>query len=598
MRLIPPTSRRVFLRDLSRSSLAMSAAASVLTYPTKGQDSTSVKDPNRSDANPRVATGEQGVVATVNPLASQAAMQAFQRGGNAIDAAVAASLMLSVVDGHNSGIGGGCLALVYPADGRVVALDGREMAPGGASPEMFFRAGQPAPELSQLGPLAAGVPGLLATLERLSREHGQIDWNDALLGAAEVADAGFVISEHFARVLRNSAGDLKRFPASARVLLDESGQPWSNGHLLRQPDLAQTLRQIAEQGIAWFYQGEFAERAATHLREAGGVMAASDFANYKTLARRAIQTQYRGDSVIGFPPPSSGGIHDAQMLGMLAEFDVAGIFAESQARGLHLLLEVMKRAMADRAYWLGDADFAKVPRGLLDQDYLRQLASTIDLSRATEVKSHGQPPRAELDLFGQRKHTTHLTAADARGNVVAITQTVNTSFGCKMIVPGTGVVLNNEMDDFSIAPGVRNAFGLLGSEANVIAPGKRPLSSMSPTIVLDGDRKPILSCGAAGGPKIITAVLQLLVRVLDLDESLEQAIAAPRVHHQWSPDVAVCENALNDQTVEQLANMGHRIQRIGSAAVAQGMAMHRIAGHAPQLTAASDPRVASSAMGL
>lgn len=597
MRLVPPTSRRTFLRDLSHSSLAMSAAAGVLTYPAMGQDSTTVNDPNRLGTDSRVATGRQGVVATVNPLASQAAMQAFERGGNAIDAAVAASLMLSVVDGHNSGIGGGCLALVYQADGTVVALDGRETAPAGASPEMFFRAGQPAPELSQLGPLATGVPGLLATLERLSHEQGQIDWRDALLGAAEVADAGFVISQHFARVLRNSAEDLKRFPASARVLLDESGQPWSSGHLLRQPDLAQTLRHIAEQGIAWFYQGEFAETAAGYLHEAGGVMTASDFANYETLVRRAIQTQYRGSSVIGFPPPSSGGIHDAQMLGMLAEFDVAEIFSQSEALGLHLLLEVMKRAMADRAYWLGDADFAKVPRGLLDQDYLRQLASSIDLNRATEVKSHGLPPRADIDLFGQRKHTTHLTTADARGNVVAITQTVNTSFGCKMIVPGTGVVLNNEMDDFSIAPGVRNAFGLLGSEANVIAPGKRPLSSMSPTIVLDDDRKPILSCGAAGGPKIITTVLQVLVRVLDLGQSIEQAIAAPRVHHQWSPDVAVCENALDDQTVDQLAKMGHKIQRIGSAAVAQGIAMQRIAGDNAQLTAASDPRVASSAMG-
>lgn len=597
MRRIPPTSRRIFLRELSYSSLAMSAAAGVLALPALGQDSTTVQDPSRLDTDLRVATGRQGVVATVNRLASQAAMQAFQRGGNAIDAAVAASLMLSVVDGHNSGIGGGCLALIHLADGRVIALDGRETAPAGASPEMFFRAGQPAPELSQLGPLATGVPGLLAVLERLSREHGQIDWRDALLGAAEVADAGFVISEYFARVLRNSAEDLRRFPASARVLLDRSGQPWSSGHLLRQPDLAQTLRHIAEQGVAWFYHGEFAELAAAHLREAGGVMTASDFANYKAIARRAIQTQYRGNSVVGFPPPSSGGIHDAQMLGMLADFDVAGIFAESEARGLHLLLEVMKRAMADRAYWLGDADFTKVPRGLLDQDYLRQLASSIDLNRATEVKSHGQPPRADIDLFGQQKHTTHLTTADARGNVVAITQTVNTSFGCKMIVPGTGVVLNNEMDDFSIAPGVRNAFGLLGSEANVIAPGKRPLSSMSPTIVLSDDRKPILSCGAAGGPKIINAVLQVLVRVLDLGESIEQAIAAPRVHHQWSPDVAVCENALNDQTVDQLANMGHKIQRIGSAAVAQGIAVRRIAGQDAQLTAASDPRVASSALG-
>ncbi len=595
MRFVPPTSRRAFLRDLSHSSLAMSTAAGMLARPSQGQDS--ITDPNRSAGDSRVASGSQGVVASVNPLASQAAMQAFERGGNAVDAAVAASLMLSVVDGHNSGIGGGCLALVHNADGTLLALDGRETAPAKASPEMFFRAGQPAPDLSQTGPLATGVPGLLATLERLSREQGQLDWREALLGAAEVADAGFVINEHYARVLRSSAPYLKKFPASAQVLLDASGQPWNSGHRLRQPDLAQTLRLIAKHGVAWFYQGEFAEAAAAYLRDAGGVMATSDFANYQTLVRSVIKTQYRDSYFIGFPPPSSGGIHDAQMLGMLAEFDVAGIFAQSEARGLHLLIEVMKRAMADRAYWLGDADFAKVPRGLLDQDYLRQLASTIDLDRATEVKSHGQPPRADVDLFGQRKHTTHLTTADAYGNVVAITQTVNTSFGCKMIVPGTGVVLNNEMDDFSIAPGVRNAFGLLGSEANQIAPGKRPLSSMSPSIILGDDRKPILSCGAAGGPKIITTVLQVLVRVLDLGQSIQQAIAAPRVHHQWSPDVTVCENALDAQTVDQLASMGHKIQRIGSAAVAQGISIQAKDEHQAPLLAASDPRVASSAMG-
>jgi gamma-glutamyltranspeptidase/glutathione hydrolase len=586
MTINPPTSRRVFLRELSNTSLALSALASGLAQPAHGQTAAS------AEVSSRLATGAQGVVATVHPRASQAAMNAFARGGNAIDAAVAASLMLSVVDGHNSGIGGGCLALVRVADGNVVAFDGRETAPAAAAPEMFFRAGIPAPELSQLGPLATGVPGLLSTLERMSREHGLLPWNDALLEAAQVAEDGFIISDSYARVLRSSADELKLFPASARILLDETGQPWGSGHLLRQTDLAQTLRHIAEQGVAWFYQGEFAKLASTHLREAGGVLAASDFASYETLTRRAIQTRYRQHSIVGFPPPSSGGIHDAQMLGMLSEFDVAGIFAESPARGLHLLLEVMKRAMADRAYWLGDADFAKVPLGLLDQDYLRQRASTIDLARATEVKSHGQPPRADVDLFGQQKHTTHLTTADELGNVVAITQTVNTSFGCKMIVPGTGVVLNNEMDDFSIAPGVRNAFGLLGSEANLIAPGKRPLSSMSPTLVLDSDRLPILSCGAAGGPKIITAVLQVLVRVLDLGQAIDAAIAAPRVHHQWSPDVAICERALDESIVEQLADMGHKIQRIGSAAVAQGLTRQ-----ANELTAASDPRVNSSAMG-
>ncbi len=582
-----PTSRRAFFRDLSLSTMAGAMATSDTARMAAGQVSTQAE-------TSRVATGDRGVVASVHPLASQAALDAFARGGNAIDAAVAASLMLSVVDGHNSGIGGGCLALIHRADGTIIALDGREKAPQLATPEMFFRDGRPAPELSQLGPLAAGVPGLLSALEQLTREHGQIAWTDALHGAAQVAEEGFSISPNYARVLNSSADDLRRYPASARILLDESGQAWPAGHRLKQSDLARTLKQIAANGAEWFYHGEFAELTEKHIQQAGGVLAANDFASYNTAQRRPIQTTYRDQSVIGFPPPSSGGIHNAQMLGMLAEFDVASIFATSTAQGLHLLLEVMKRAMADRAYWLGDADFAKVPLGLLDRDYLRERASTIDLERATSVTSHGQPPRADLDLFGQQKHTTHLTTADAQGNVVAITQTVNTSFGCKMIVPGTGVVLNNEMDDFSIAPGVRNAFGLVGSAANVIAPGKRPLSSMSPTLVLDDQRRPVLSCGAAGGPKIITAVLQVLVRMLDLGESIESAIAAPRVHHQWSPDQAVCERAIDDRTINELAAMGHDISRITSAAVAQGLSFN----NDRQLTAASDPRVPSCALSI
>ncbi len=599
-----PTSRRVFLGDLSRGALACSGLAAngiglaALSRVAFGQESlapspTTIPQNAKTDGSPTVASGKRGVVATVHPLASQAAIEAFERGGNAIDAAVAASLMLSVVDGHNSGLGGGCLALVHHADGRVSAFDGRETAPAGATPGMFFEGGQPAQQRSQLGPLAAGVPGLLATLAQLAQQYGAIPWNAALQGAAQIAEQGFVLNEHYARVLAGAAEALRGFPDSARVLLNPAGEPWPDGHTLVQSDLAQTLRSLDSQGVEWFYQGEFAARCEQLMRHTGGVLAAKDFASYRALQRAPIQTTYRQASVVGFPPPSSGGIHIAQMLGMLSGFNVREIFEQSAARGLHLLLEVMKRAMADRAYWLGDADFTNVPRGLLDPDYLKERASSIDLQRTTAVSSHGQPPRADVDLFGKQKHTTHLTTADAQGNVVAITQTVNTSFGCKMIVPGTGVVLNNEMDDFSIAPGVRNAFGLVGSAANVIAPGKRPLSSMSPTLVLDDDRRPILSCGAAGGPKIITTVLQILVRVLDLEQTIDQAIAAPRVHHQWSPDQAVCERALDDSVVAELEALGHHTSRIASAAVAQG-----IQCAAPKLTAATDPRVHSSARAL
>ncbi len=580
--------RREFLRLTAASTLTVGGLASIHVGPARAQSTTP-----QTAASTKIASGARGVVATVHPLASQAAMAAFDRGGNAVDAAVAASLMLSVVDGHNSGIGGGCLALVRTAAGNVYAFDGRETAPLRASPEMFYRDAQPDPMLSQLGPLAAGVPGLLATLHKLSRDHGRIEWNNGLLGAAQVAEAGFVLTPGYASVLKSAAEKLKLFPATAAILLDASAEPWRAGQTLRQTDLAATLRNISQHGVDWFYRGPFAELTAQLMGATGGVLDASDFAQYATILRRPIKTMYRDRAVIGFPPPSSGGIHIAQMLGMLAQFDVASIFAKSEAAGLHLLLEVMKRAMADRAHWLGDADFAKVPLGLVDADYLKERASTIDLKRASTISSHGQPPRADLDLFGQQKHTTHLTTADRDGNVVALTQTVNTSFGCKMIVPGTGVVLNNQMDDFSIAPGVRNAFGLVGSEANLIAPGKRPLSSMSPTMVLDEAGQLKLSCGAAGGPKIITSVLQVLVRVLDLGQSIDQAIAAPRVHHQWSPDQAVCEKAIDDEVVAQLQQMGHATTRIASAAVAQGIALAD-----GEFTAASDPRVSSSAMSL
>ncbi len=539
-----------------------------------------------------VASGYTGAVATVHPLASQAAIAAFEQGGNAIDAAVAASIMLSVVDGHNSGLGGGCLAIVRRGDGSVLALDGRERAPQAATPDMFFRDGRPAPQLSQIGPLAAGVPGLPAALHELSSNHGKLTWQAALEAAANVAAEGFPLTENYASVLRSAAEELSRFPASAAVLLDARGAPWKAGDRLRQLDLANSLRTLASEGVRWFYEGEFARKATQHLREQGGLLSEADFADYHTVLRPAIRTNYREHVVVGFPPPSSGGIHIAQMLGMLSGYDVKEIFAESEAAGLHLLLEVMKRAMADRAYWLGDADFTHVPRGLLDPDYLQQRASSIDLQIATPVQSHGQPPRADIDLFGARKHTTHLTTADADGNVVAITQTVNTSFGCKMIVPGTGIVLNNEMDDFSIAPGVRNAFGLVGSAANAVAPGKRPLSSMSPSIVLNGAGQPVLSCGAAGGPKIITTTLQVLVRVLDLGATIDAALIAPRLHHQWSPDKAVCENAFGAGVIEELERRGHSVDRISRAAVAQGMSI----AASGELTAASDPRVPSAAL--
>lgn len=568
-----------------------------LSYSIIGGSCVALADPLAGNSlqtevhSPFLATGSRFAVATAHPLATQAALKRFDQGGNAIDAAVAASLMLSVVDGHNSGLGGGGLALVRLSDGRVIALDGRETAPRRADPSQYVNeSGQSDSQISQIGPKAAAVPGLVALLEQLASSYGVQDWKDSLLDAAETAEFGYEISGYFSKVIQANAAQLSKFPASARVLLDSEGQPWKAGHVLHQVDLARSLRRIAAQGSSWFYRGEFAAHLEKLMLDSGGSMRADDLADYSIISREPVVCDYRQNRVYSFPPPSSGGIHLVQMLGMLQHFDVAEVVRQSASNGYHLMLEVMKRAMADRAHWLGDADFADVPRGLIDSEYLRQMAEGIDLSKAAEVESYGIPPRADVDLFGRGGHTTHIAAADASGNVVALTQTVNTSFGSKMIVPGTGIFLNNEMDDFSLAAGVRNAFGLLGSEANKIEPGKRPLSSMTPTIIMDSSGRPCFSGGAAGGPRIITAVLQAVVRFLDLKMPIEQAIAAPRVHHQWSPNRAVIESKMPDEIVAELERLGHPVQRVDSVAVAQAIAFD-----SPRVTATSDPRVPSAA---
>ncbi len=542
----------------------------------------------------QAAQGSKWAVATAHPLATQAAARQFRNGGNAIDAAVAASLMLSVVDAHNSGIGGGGLALMRLADGRLLAIDGRETAPMRSLAEHYLdENGKPVVSRSQIGALAVGVPGLLSLLQELSQEFGRLSWQDALLQAALVAEQGYAISDYFAKVLQRTAFEMSRFPASAAIWLDPSGKPRQAGDMVRQTDMAQSLRNIAQEGTHWFYQGEFAEKMERYMIEQGGWLRADDLANYKTIRREPIVGTYRGHQICGFPPPSSGGIHIGQMLGMLEPFDVAELFQQSTATGLHLLVEVMKRALADRVHWLGDDVFAKVPRGLLDLGYLSQRSADIDLTRSVRVTGHGIPPRADIDLFGRGGHTTHLTTADADGNVVALPQTVNTRFGSKMVMPGTGITLNNQMDDFSLAPGVRNAFGLLGSQANQILAGKRPLSSMSPTLVLNSDGTLRLTVGAAGGPRIITTVLQAIVRMLDLGMAPVDALGAPRVHHQWSPDLVMVEDRMPGSIVEQLQQFGHTVNITDTLAVAQAIEFKN-----GQFSSASDPRVPSSAAAL
>jgi gamma-glutamyltranspeptidase/glutathione hydrolase len=511
-------------------------------------------------ANESFAT--RGMIASVHPLATEAGLNVLKAGGNAIDAAVAVGLTLGVVDTHNSGIGGGCFMLIHLANGKIVAIDGREMAPAAATRDLYLRNGKADTELSQTGPLASGVPGELAAFDYAVRQFGKKPLSDLILPAAAIAERGFVVTEGFANRLRSAADDLKKFEAS-RAIFFRNGEPVKAGEVLRQRDLAKTYRAIAEQGSDWFYRGPFAQAAGQWMQSNGGIMTAADFANYRLILREPVTTTYRGKKVVSFPPPSSGGVHVVQMLNILERFKLAKM---DEATRLHVIAEAMKLAFADRAHWLGDPDYAKVPRGLIAKRYAAKLARRIRLDRASEVPTHGMPRKWERDLF--EKHTTHFSVADAEGNWVAVTATINTSYGSKVVIPGTGVVLNNEMDDFSIQPGVRNAFGLIGAEANAVAPGKRPLSSMTPTIVFDG-RKPILALGAAGGPKIISAVLQELIAMIDLDMTPAEALAAPRIHHQWSPDELMVERRLPEALQAALTQRGHRVKELNSLSVSQ-----------------------------
>lgn len=513
---------------------------------------------------------QHGVVVSVHPLATAAGVEVLQNGGNAFDAAAAVGLTLGVVDGHNSGIGGGCFMLIRKADGSFLALDGREKAPAAATRDMFVREGKVDPKLSREGPRAIGVPGSLAVYEKVVRELGKKPLADRLETAAKLAEAGFEVDAHYLQRVRSEEAGLRAYAVDAPFFRRE-------GNLLRQPELADSYRAIAKLGIAWFYGGDFAKKLETWMKKHDGLLSAQDFADYRVVAREPVRTDYRGFEVVSFPPPSSGGVHVVEILNMLEKFDLAVLAEPSR---IHVMAEAMKLAFADRAKFLGDPDFVKVPRGLLDKSYARNLADRIRMNSTIEVPGAGHPSFEEIF-----KHTTHFSIADGEGNWLSCTTTLNTPFGSKVMIPGTGIVLNNQMDDFAAQPGIPNAYGLVGGEANAIAPGKRPLSSMSPTIVLR-DGQPRWALGAAGGPKIITQVILNLVGLIDLDWSMEKALAQPRFHHQWKPDVLMIEKKMSAATREALRQLGHPLEIMEYSGVSV-VAAQSEAG----FSGAADPRV-------
>jgi gamma-glutamyltranspeptidase/glutathione hydrolase len=496
----------------------------------------------------------RGMVAAVHHLASEAGVEIMRRGGNAVDAAVVTGLVLGVVDSHNSGLGGGCFLLLRLPSGEVVALDGRETAPAAATADMFLRQGKAVPELSRTGALAVAVPGQAAVFHEAVTRYGKLPWKVHCEMAAQIAEAGFPVPRAYATRIAAVARDLAKFPASRAIFLRADGTPLQEGEIHQQPELAKTLRALGAGGPDWFYRGPFAQATAKWMRENGGLITEADFAAYTFKRRTPLETTYHGRRIVGMPPPSSGGVHVAQILNIL---EAKGPVRPEDTT--HVVAEAMKLAFADRAFWLGDPAFTKVPRGLADKDYGRALAAKIDVAKATPVKGHGTPPRADEHVF--EKHTTHFSAADAAGNWVACTSTINTSYGSKVVVPGTGVVLNNEMDDFAAEAGAPNAFGLVGAEANLPAPGKRPLSSMSPTLVFEGER-PVLAIGAAGGPTIISQTLLALLHILDEGDTPAQALARPRFHQQWSPDELRVEKSMPSALKDDLRRRGHVLKEV------------------------------------
>ncbi|MFA9273338.1 MAG: gamma-glutamyltransferase [Candidatus Aquirickettsiella gammari] len=499
---------------------------------------------------------KNGLVSSEHGLASQVGLDVLKRGGNAVDAAVAVGFALAVVLPHAGNIGGGGFMLIHDAkSGKDIALDFRELAPALAHRDMFLDAnGKIVPGSSTSTHLAVGVPGTVAGLDLALRKYGTMSWKELIAPSIKLAEQGFEVTPYLAQLLEASRNQLGRW-ASSRAIFFNGDRPLRAGEKLVQKDLAESLRLIAKQGPKAFYEGAIAQKIVAEMKNHGGMITADDMKKYQAVERTAVTGNYRGYQVVSMPPPSSGGVHIIQMLNMLEHFPLNKLGVNS-AQTIHDMAEVMKLAYADRAEYLGDPDFIKVPvAGLTSKIYAAELVKKIDPNRATpstQIKP-GKPLPYESD------QTTHYSVVDKFGNVVATTYTLNLLFGSGIVATGTGITLNNEMDDFSVKAGVPNAFGLIGGEANAVAAKKRPLSSMTPTIVLK-DGKPFLVTGSPGGSRIITTTLQIILNVIDHQLNAAEATITPRIHHQWEPDMIRIERGFNADTLELLKQKGHQFK--------------------------------------
>jgi len=506
------------------------------------------------------AVAPHGMVVSQDGRATEIGVDVLKRGGNAVDAAVAVGFALAVTLPRAGNLGGGGFMVVHLAgQDRPIAIDYRETAPEGTTQDVFLdENGDADPKKSRSSGLAVGVPGTVAGLALAHARYGSGKFSLAKLIAPAIALAqnGVSVTEDMFDTLTLSGVRLQRWPSSS-VFFKPDGTPLGLGDTLVQPDLARSLSAIAEGGPQAFYHGPIAEKIAASVRSAGGRMTVADLNSYEAIEREAVRGTYRGFDIISMPPPSSGGVHLIEMLNILEGFPLASLGARSP-QALHLMIEAMKLAYADRAEFLGDSDAVTVPVArLISKSYAASLREQIDPIRARPSREI-RPGSPALEA---KHNTTHFSVVDGNGNAVANTTTLNFNYGLGLVAAGTGILLNNELDDFAAKPGAPNAFGLVGGSANAPGPGKRPLSSMTPTIVLKNNQ-PVLVTGSPGGSRIITTVLQVVLNVLEFNEDLADAVAAPRLHHQWQPDYVLAEPGFPPATIQGLEALGHTV-RIG-----------------------------------
>jgi len=537
-------------------------------------------------ASPDPLRTRNAMIAADQTEAGAIGIKILKAGGNAFDAAVAVNLAIGVANPHSSGLGGGDFLMLYPqSEKRVVVIDSRETAPLKITPEHYRVDGIVQRKLSQEGGLAVAIPGNLKGLETMHRKYGKLSWKQVVQPSVELAKRGPVMTHYFHKVLTRYRQDFCDASEILCKIFYKNGRTVAVGEKLPRPRLAHTLEVIANYGVSSFYQGRIAQNIVDTVQGAGGVLTIQDLKEFQVREVAPVRTQFKGYQVYSMPSPSSGGTVLLQMLNVLEKFPLRS-WGHNSSKSLHVIAEAMKHAYANRAQHMGDDRFVEVPTDkLLGANTIEKIRESIDFDKTQERDFYGS-------IFLEDDNgTTHFSVIDKEGNAAGITSTINTFFGSKLVVPEDGIILNNEMDDFSLAPGVPNAYGLIGSSANAIEPGKKPLSSMSPTIVMDGDH-PLLVLGGSGGPRIISGTLQVILNALVYGMNAQEAVNAPRIHHQWVPEILYVEKEIPIDVRSNLILRGHKVRSLKWRNVIQAV-------YYPGefLQGASDPRKGGQAVG-